>query len=194
LRISVYIDHKFAFGIYIDTLLQSGYKKGDLLSIEQQETLLVEDQVPLAKQKALHYIGYRPRTEREVRKKLKEEDFSEAVIDVVIARLIELAFLDDKRFANLFCESRLKKYGPERVKMDLRRLGIADAHIQAALESQIDPEAQTEQIEILAEKLLQKYTREPDLRKRQQKLYAALVRRGYSYDLVGETVKKAMKK
>ena len=189
LRISVYIDGKFSFGAYRDTLLQTGLRKGDFIDHVLYEKLLIEDQVPIAKSKALHFIGYRPRSTYEVRKKLKEEKFAEDIIETVLEKLSDLGFLDDARFATLFCESRLRKYGPERVKMDLRRLGISNDHIQNALIESTTEDDLKAQLAELVQKLMPKYAKEEDVRKRQQKLYAALIRRGYAYEMVGEALR-----
>lgn len=176
--------------MYHDTVLDSGIKKGDFIDDTRHESLLAQDQFPIAKQKALHYIGYRPRATAEIRKKLKSEDFSESVIEKVIERLSELGFLNDLQFAEAFSQSRLRKYGQERIKMDLRRLGISDSIIQNALSKTADEDQIQIQVEELAEKLLLKYQKEPDLHKRRQKLYAALIRRGYRHDVVGEVVRQ----
>lgn len=82
--------------------------------------------------KALEFLSYRTRSEKEVRDKLKvqSEKFkvedSAALIDKIIAKLKEKKFINDKEFARMFLENRLRfKPRSERlIKLELKQKGI----------------------------------------------------------------------
>jgi len=52
-----------------------------------------------AKQKAFRLLAVRARSEKELKSKLKEKGFDEAIVGEVTARLRELKFMDDRSVA-----------------------------------------------------------------------------------------------
>ena len=58
-----------------------------------------------ARQKALRYLAYRSRSVEEVRSKLADQGFDDAVIKKVIDRFCDLGYLDDSNFAGQWARS-----------------------------------------------------------------------------------------
>lgn len=190
-RVSVYLDGRFAFGLYQDIVLQFGLYKGRRLEVDEQQRLLEADQLYIARSKALHYLAYRARSEQEVRRKLGQGGFSEGVVDEVIARLETLGYLDDAAYAEGYARRRFETggYGPRRVRNDLMRRGVGRADIEAALAKVFDEEddviaAAREQ----AGRRWSRLAREEDPLKRRKKVYDFLLRRGFSYDVIQRVV------
>jgi len=98
-RVNIAIDGSFAFGLHMDLVLSESLSKGVELSSEKIEKLLEEDSFLKAREKAFHFIGYRPRSTEEVRIRLSREYYSKEAIERVIIRLVELDMLDDRKFA-----------------------------------------------------------------------------------------------
>lgn len=186
-RVSVYLDGRFAFGLYQDVVLSHGLRKGQVLSVAEQEALLAADAVLVAKAKALSYLAYRARSRFEVRRKLLRGGFDEAVVAQVLDRLEELGYLDDAAYARAYAQGRFETggYGPQRVRSDLMRRGVARAVIDRVL-----ADVFSEQDDILetaraqAERRWARLAGEEDPRKRRKKLYDFLLRRGFSYDTI----------
>ncbi|GFO59161.1 regulatory protein RecX [Geomonas silvestris] len=89
---------------------------------------------------ALRVLALRDHSEAELRRKLKEKGFSEGVEEAV-ARLKELGYLDDARFARSFAASAVRNgrgFG-SRIKLELARRGVAEAVIRETLR-EIDEE------------------------------------------------------
>ena len=58
-----------------------------------------------ARQNALRYLLYRGRSVEEVRSKLAQKGFDDAVIKKVVDRFIDLGYLNDKNFAGQWAKS-----------------------------------------------------------------------------------------
>jgi len=76
---------------------------------------------------ALKTIGGRAQSTGELREKLRLRAARTADVDSALARLKDLGYLNDKRFAESFAEARLcnDKLGSTRVIQDLRRRRVA---------------------------------------------------------------------
>ncbi len=89
---------------------------------------------------ALRLLGYRFRSEAELRKRLREKEHEAEAIDTALARLRGEGWIDDARFASVLAESKSRKgIGPKRVGLELRRLGVDDEIAGAAIHG-ADPE------------------------------------------------------
>lgn len=191
-RVSVFIDDAFAFGVHEDLVIEFGLHKGLALDVATQQRMVEADSGRAAMQVALDYLGYRARTEREVRQKLARRDFGEAVIERTLARLRETGYLDDAAYARSYVEARFRNrgYGPQRLRTDLLRRGVAPALIDAALEAEVEEDAVLEAARGHAARRWPRLAGEPDPRKRRRKLSDFLLRRGFRYDTVRRVVEE----
>ncbi len=191
-RISIFINDKYAFGVHQDVLLQHALHSGMDLDATQINTLVEADALLRAKEAAIIYLGHRARTEHEVRKKLKGKDFDAAIIDQVIKRLHELSYLDDEQFAVRYTKNRFefKGYGPQRIRTELRRLGIAQPLIEQALDTLLPADDVVERAMVEAEKRMRRLRNEQDLYKKRRKLFDFLVRRGHTSEVAREVIDK----
>ncbi len=140
-RVSIDLDGEYAFGL--SRLTAAWLKVGDVLSEERISTLQHEDTLEVAYQRALRLIDHRPRSEKEIRQKLAEKDFSSEQIDQVVEKLIQAKLIQDGDFARLWVENRNEFHPRSRrlVRFELLQKGIAEEHIEEALEgSTEDPE------------------------------------------------------
>jgi regulatory protein len=184
-RASVFLDGEYAFGLHQDLLLKHGLHKGVTLSLEEQRALQEEDAVMLAKAKAMRYVARRARTITEVRRKLREKEHPEPAIDVAVARLEELGYLDDADYAREYVRSRFasKGYGPVRLRQELKRRGVGKHQIEDAL-LLMDEGELLDAAREHARKRWPRLSDEDDPYRRRQKLNAYLRRRGFSYDVI----------
>ncbi len=77
-----------------------------------------------AMQYALRLLGYRPRGEEELRRRLDRKGYAPLVTDRTLAALTRLELLDDRAFAREWVTARAG-HGPARLKQALRAKGIA---------------------------------------------------------------------
>lgn len=87
---------------------------------------------------ALDLLSRREHSCQELRQKLRSKypdgDF-EATFDRVLVRLQELNYQSDKRFAEVFCRSRVQRgQGPLRIRQELQLRGVESALVQGAMD------------------------------------------------------------
>lgn len=183
-RVSVYLDDAFAFGLAIDLVIQSGLKKGQSLTADQQRALLVRQETFAAKASALNGIANRARTRKEVADALARKGFAESIIDDTVADLERLGLVDDEGYARAFARGRFsaRGYGPARLRQDLQRKGVSRDAIEAALAELAEEEDLGDAAREQAAKKWRSLASEDDLRKRKKKTMDFLVRRGFGFD------------
>jgi len=184
-RVSVFLDGEFAFGVHEDLVVKHGLRVGRTLTPEEQREVERDDQYVRAKQRALDYLAHKPRTEEEVRRKLRRQDAPETIIEDVVARLYELSYLDDEAYADDYVRNRFasKKYGPVRIRRELVERGVDRHTAETAVDALFDEEDARAAAREHAEKRWARLADE-DPRRRRQKLYRYLRRRGFTSDTI----------
>ncbi|MBN2232459.1 MAG: regulatory protein RecX [Deltaproteobacteria bacterium] len=121
--------------------------------------------------KALDFLARRPHFEAELRRKLADRDFAAADIEVAIARLCELGYLDDAAWGRRLAHRYLweKGYGRRLIGHKLRQAG-AGAELSRALAAELFADLDGADLEPVFERLAARCRGD---------LYAALVRRGF---------------
>ena len=187
-RVSVFIDDDFAFGLALDLVIKAGLRKGQDLTVEEQQALLDDEERLKAKAAALDYIAYKARTEHEVRQKLQRKGFAEPIADEAVARMRELGYLDDTDYARAYARGRLngRGHGPHRIRSDLFRRGVARSIIDTVLDDLTEPDDLRETALRHGRKRWRRLQREEDPYKRRKKLSDFLMRRGFDFDLIRE--------
>src|SRR5687768_14759970 len=124
-RISV--DGEFWAEIDAGVAIESGLREGAVLSSEALHGARVAGERPLAMGRALNLLGYRARSEAEIRDRLQRYGYLRETLDAVILRLQELGYLHDAEFARLKAREKARRYGPRRVSVELRKSGVGEA-------------------------------------------------------------------
>ena len=148
---------------------------------------------------AAAFLAVRSRSVEETRRRLNRHGYPTELVDEVVDRLVELAYLDDAAFARAWVESRdrARPRGEVALRLELQRKGIADDTIRLVLADRAEaaaavaPDDRTlEADHIAARKLIERRAaslhREPDPRRRRQKAYALLARNGFTPDVCHE--------
>lgn len=189
-RMSVFIEGEFAFGVHQNLVIKHRLHAGRVLTPEEQQAIVEADRVAKAKVRALDYLAYKPRTEFEVRRKLQQKDYDAPVIEQVVAYLHDRGYLDDVQYAEEYVQRRFsnKGYGPVRLQEELRRRGIDRALAERAIDDLFAEENELAAAREAAEKNRSRLAREEDPRKRRDKLYRYLRRRGYTYDAIRQVI------
>lgn len=146
------------------------------------------DLTEAAKQLALSYIEFQPRTRAEVERRLARAEFEPDVIASVLEDLERAGLVDDARFSQEWVESRArrKKFGRARLAMELRRKGVDRQQVEQAV-SGMDEAAEVAAALELAAKRWSADSAEADPAERgaaRRRLAAYLQRRGYKWDII----------
>ena len=141
---------------------------------------------------AMKYLAIKDRTVKEMQGYLDGKDFGEADVDATVARLCELGFLDDARFAQRFVETRTaaKPISRRHLRDQLKSHGVGDAEIEAALESVGDTD-EADNARVVAEKFVRQFS-ELEPQKRRERVLSRLIARGYTYDVARKAYESAL--
>ncbi len=185
-RVNIELDGEFAFGL--SRIVSAWLKVGDHLSDEKVLALQEQDANEVAYQKALHLIGHRPRTEKEIKEKLSEKNFSSQQIKETVEKLRESGLVHDAKFAEMWVEDRNAFHPRSRrlIAYELKRKGIAEDLIGTALKG-------TPEDSELALQAAVQYARRLaglDWPAFQKKLSSFLARRGFDFGTIGPVVRK----
>lgn len=153
---------------------------------------LQADPRSVARTVVLRRLNAAPRTRKDLHDDLLKREIPEQVADEVLDRFTELGLINDSDYAELFVASRRRSRGTARpvLRQELRRKGVGDAEIHAALE-EISDEDELERARALVR------SKHPALARldpvtRQRRLMGLLMRRGYSAGLAASVVREVL--
>lgn len=141
-----------------------------------------------AKACCLRLLGYRLRSEQELRRALAQRGIPPAITDQAIARLAELGLVNDREFAAAWVQSRLggRALGRRALLSGLARLGVDSAVAGETVEALLPEQGETAAALELARRRLGGQTLDRQVRAR---LLRLLVGRGFSYPVAVEAVR-----
>lgn len=186
-RVNVYLDGEFGFGLA--RIVAAWLKVGQELEPERIETLLGEDALEKAYQRAIKFLSYRPRSEREVAQNLRKHEVPEVAIEDVLGRLREKNYVNDADFARMWVENRsaFRPKGRRALRMELRQKGITDTAIEVALET-----LDEERLAFQAARKKTSQLRRADNQEFRKKMYGYLARRGFNNDAISPVIRKLL--
>jgi regulatory protein len=182
-RVNVYLDGQFAFGISL--AVAPWLEEGKELTQEHIEELQSRDQVENAYQRAINFLSYRSRSEKEVRLNLGKHQVAEEHIELVLQKLREISLVNDRSFAREWVENRssFKPRGRRALSSELFQKGIPPEIIEEVLEDLNEEELALR----LARQKLPKL-QHAEKTAFQSKLSGYLSRRGFSYGISQEII------
>ena len=186
-RLDVFLDGAFAFSVSPAIAKQARLAPMQALSDSHEEALKQADLLQRSYDAALRYLSYRPRTETEVRTRLRRGGLDAALVDKVIAGLKLQGLVDDAAFASFWRENRLS-FSPRSSRLigvELQRKGVARELIATTLSETDDDSAAYEAGQKKARSLAG-----VDRQEFRRKLGSFLIRRGFSYEVCGHTVER----
>ncbi len=157
---------------------------------------------------AARFLEARPRSESEVRRKLATMGYRAELTEEVVGRLLVLGYLDDDAFARSWVQSRdrAKPRGEHALRRELQLKGVERTLVDEVLGDR--REAAREEAaaagygepanadDAAAERLLRRklpaILRESDPRKRRQRAYALLARRGFGPDVCSAVSRRVL--
>lgn len=183
-RVNVFINGEYAFSL--DALVAARLRPGQQLSADDVSQLQADDAISKAYDRAVRFLATRPRSIAEIRRKLREKDVANAVIDLVIGRLQNMGYVDDEAFARFWVQNRdsHNPRGTTALRYELRQKGIDDTIIETVLED-FDP---SDAVMRAARQKARSLNNIAEAQSFRQKLSSYLMRRGFTYDVVQPVV------
>lgn len=182
-RVNVYLDGQYAFGLQAP--IAAGLRVGQELSPEDIAQLQDRDQAEVAYEKALGFLGYRPRSRAELEAYLARRKASPEVTQAVLARLAAVGLVDDDAFARYWVDNResFRPRGRRSLRFELRRKGVPEAAVESAMQEIDETESAYRAAQDRAQRLSSL-----DYAVFRRRLGGFLQRRGFDYEIVKETV------
>ena len=133
-------------------------------------------------------LKFRLRSVKEIHGRLKIKGFEEGIIKETVSFLKDKGFIDDRLFAKSWIDSRIKKpLGLRRIEAELRLKGISKEIIDSLISETKKNYCEPDLVAKIAKERLEKLKGiEPQKAKR--RVYAYLVRRGFSPETVIDTI------
>lgn len=134
---------------------------------------------------AYAYLNKRERTVAEVRARLERAEVGGEEVEMVIAELLELGYLDDARYARVFTQDKraLEAWGSERIARALRERGVERELIEAAL-------AEEGELERAVALLGRRFPAGPVDPRDRERAFGVLARKGYESETAADAVRE----
>ncbi|PIE48871.1 MAG: recombinase RecX [Flavobacteriales bacterium] len=145
-------------------------------------------------QKMQRYCAYQERCHQEVEHKLRSYPLTKNARDEILLKLLEDNFLNEERYAKAYVSGKfkIKKWGKNRLKAELKKRNISSYNIKNAL-SQIDQTTYEASFYQLALKRYKQLENIKAVSEKKKKFADYLFYRGWESQLVGDAIRKLFK-
>ena len=185
-RARVSVDGEFWAEIDAAVAIESGLREGAELSQEELDRVRVAGEKPVAMGRALNLLGYRARSEAEIRDRLKRYGYIRETTDAVVLRLQELGYLDDAAFARLKAREKARRYGPRRVSLELKKSGVRETLAREVVQEEFAGRSEVGEARSAAARRYNGRGSDAEARR----VYGFLVRRGYSAEVCAQVARE----
>lgn len=179
-----------ALNVHEDILIRHKLFKGTQFDEETLRRIMQDDGRQRAYAAGLAYLGFKPRTRKELERYLARKGFGEEDVHSAVERLMRERYLDDEEYAQAFAKQRAgSQYkGRRLIRQELLQRGIGRETADAAARA-LDPKMELETATSLARK---KWSgMKGDYRMKCHKMANFLIRRGYPSEVVRAAVRAA---
>lgn len=183
-KVSVYIDGKYSFSLTIVQLAEhKEVRVNSELSGGQLTDLKKLSQFTKQYLRVVSLVYARPRSEYEIRTKLRLKKLEPEEIDELIIKLTTDDYLNDQKFAEWWVSSRksTRSISSLKLKSELAQKGIKPELAGEVISEIFTPEDELSALKELIEKKKDKYDD-------QQKLMSFLASRGFNYAQIKEAL------
>ena len=152
--------------------------------------MLDQEAFKTAKSQAFKHLSYRDRSKKEIAEHLEKKGHTASIVQAIIQDLENLNYINDDRFASEWSRWRIevKNIGRKRLRHELIEKGVSTHIIESTLDTlyNFHPE-QGLALACANKKLASLHGVEP--KKKTRRLAQHLQRRGFSADIIYETLK-----
>lgn len=143
MRFNVYIDDKYAFSISYEEKEKFKLENGVEIDKEQYNYYVNYLTFKNAYNDAIRILSYNMKTKKELWEKLRLKGYSDSVIGDVINKLIDLHYLDDEYYAEVYVKEKKERlFSKYRIYNELIRKGIEPSLIEFKLSELYDDETE----------------------------------------------------
>lgn len=181
-RFSLFHNEIFLMGISTETLTRWDIKTGTICTPELYRRMQESEDIHAIRVSALRYLGRRAHAVQELEQKLRNKNYPQENITLVLEELTQKGWLDDLKFSEIYAGEKagLKGWGPNKIKSSLIRKGISPHQAEKSLEIVMENLDLRQICVDLVMKKKSRFLREKEPYKRNQKIYRYLTGKGYS--------------
>ena len=181
-RFNIYIDGEYAVSLGAETLVIHGIQAGETIGEAKLKSAVFDDHSKYAFDSAVSMLAMKMRTRLELHTKLLGKGIDEAAVSAALDKLAGYGYVDDDAYAKAYVENAVASanYGRKVIAFRLKSLGI-DSEIAKAALSLYTPEIEHNIAEQNYKALRARYRNDPKTR---HKIFSALARHGFDYDII----------
>lgn len=172
----IYTDEYISFVLYNKEISRYHLAEDTELEEDVYQEIIDEVLIKRAKLRAMHLLQKMDRTEQQLRRKLEEGGYPEIVVEVAVAYVQKYHYVDDRRYAENYVDTRKGTKSRRQIQQELRQKGIAGDTAQSALEG-YDAEQEREAIQAWLRK--KHYSPDSATQEDRRKMYGFLMRKGF---------------
>ncbi len=188
-RCKVYIDQEFAFVLYKGELRLYKVAEGKELARKDYEELTQVVLPRRAKLRAMNLLQKRAYTEKQLRDKLTEGGYPEEILEGALEYVKSYRYVDDVQYAVDYLSCYEESKSAKMMELQLLSKGISKENIKEAV-SIWREQGGIQDEEGMIQKLLEKKNYRDDCSiKEKNRIYAFLLRKGFSPDKIQEAMK-----
>ncbi len=189
-KATIFLDGEIAFVLYKGDLPKYGIEVGSELAEPDYEEIMSEVLPKRAYERACKLLMSKDYTERKLREKLIGDVYPSEIIDRTIDGLKKERFLDDSRVAENYIYYKAGSRSKRRMFADLAVKGVSQDEAER-IYNRLMEEGDIEEESAAVRKFLEK--KHIDVKslefEEREKLFASLMRKGFSYDSVRVAVR-----
>ena len=178
-RYKVYIEERFAFVLYKGELSHFHIKEDSEITEEMYRQIIDDVIVKRGKKRILYLLEQMSRTESQIREKMRQNFYTDEVIDEVIRYAQGYGYMDDGNYAKMYIVEKKQRKSKKEIYCDLIKKGIDKETLQEAMGVYYSDEDSTQAIHKIAVK--KGYDEIHNTEKEKQKIFAYLMRKGFAY-------------
>lgn len=178
-RIRLRLDNEIVFLLYKKEAAHYEFCEGNFITEEQWQEIRTEILLKRAKKRAMYLLQKMDRTERQLRKKLSENEYPEDIIDGAVAYVKAYHYIDDARYAENYVRCYQDRKSRGQLRMNLLQKGVSSELIDRAMEEALE----TAPEDLICQWLQKKHFKADSADEAEKRrVYQFLLRKGFRSD------------
>lgn len=186
----IYGDDSFLFALYGNELKKYTITQGAYIDDAIVQEICEGVIYKRARERALYLIEKRMFTVEKLKSKLRQNDYTEEIIDKVVCFLEKYGYLNDKEYVHAYIEAYRSRSSRKQIRFALLQQGVDKHLIDDCMDDCMDD--MEFQDDTILNKQFQKYTKGKDLSdaKVRQKVFRYFYSKGFSSDLIEQLLRQ----
>lgn len=188
-RYRIYIDERFAFVLYSGEIRKLGLRENEEISEDTYREITEEILVKRVRLRAMNLLMKHAFTEKNLRTKLEDGEYSQELIDNAIEYVSSFGYLDDYAFAKDYIVSHRDDKSIGRIRNDLLNKGISRDIINSAFEAVCEQDGAIDETALIR-RILDKRRFDANTAsfEEKNKTYAFLMGKGFSSEAINRVI------